>query len=131
MELPVRLIELLQGKNPCFITTLMPDGSPQTTQTWVDTDGEHIVINTVETHQKIRNIRRDSRVSVAICDASEPSRYYAVRGQVINSTTEGGAEHIELLSLRYTGAPYQWYGGRDQVRVILTISADKIHAMDR
>jgi hypothetical protein len=25
----------------------MPDGSPQTTQTWVDTDGEHMVINDV------------------------------------------------------------------------------------
>jgi hypothetical protein len=25
------------------------------------------------------------------------------------------------------GGPYPWYGGRDQVRVMLTISADKIH----
>jgi hypothetical protein len=28
-----------------FLTTLMPDGSPPTTQTWVDTVGEHVVIN--------------------------------------------------------------------------------------
>ena len=27
---------------------LMPDGPPQTTETWVDTDGEHVVINTVQ-----------------------------------------------------------------------------------
>jgi hypothetical protein len=26
----------------------MPDGSPQLTQTWVDTDGQHVVINTIE-----------------------------------------------------------------------------------
>ena len=71
---------------------------PQTTQTWVDTDGEHVVINTVQTHQKMRNIERDPRVSVAICDATDPSRYYAVRGHVTNITTEGGAEHIELSS---------------------------------
>jgi PPOX class probable F420-dependent enzyme len=109
----------------------MPDGSPQTTQTWVDTDGEHVVINTVQTHQKVRNIRRDPRVSVAVCDAGDTSRYFAVRGRVIDATTEGGAEHIELLAQRYTGGPYQWYGGRDQIRVILTITADKIHAMDR
>jgi PPOX class probable F420-dependent enzyme len=109
----------------------MPDGSPQTTQTWVDTDGEHIVINTVQTHQKVRNIERDSRVSVAVCDAADPSRYYAVRGRVTRISTEGGADHIEALAQRYTGRPYQWYGGRDQVRVILTITAEKIHSMDR
>jgi len=109
----------------------MPDGSPQTTETWVDTDGERVVINTVQTHQKVRNIERDPRVSVAVCDVADPSRYYAVRGHVTNITTEGGAEHIELLSQRYSGGPYPWYRGRDQVRVILTITADKIHSMDR
>ena len=131
VDLPDRFVELMRGRNPCFITTLMPDGSPQTTQTWVDTDGEHVVINTVQTHQKMRNIRRDPRVSVAVCDAADPSRYFAVRGHVTNIRTEGGAEHIELLAQRYTGGPYKWYGGRDQVRVILTITADKTHSMDR
>jgi hypothetical protein len=33
------------------------------------------------------------------------------------------------LSQRYLGGPYVWYGGRDQVRVILRIEVDKIHAM--
>jgi PPOX class probable F420-dependent enzyme len=131
VDLPSRLVELMRGANPCFITTLMPDGSPQTTETWVDTDGKHVVINTVQTHQKMRNIERDPRVSVAVCDAADPSRYYAVRGHVTNMTTQGGAEHIELLSQRYSGGPYPWYGGRDQIRVILTIAAYKIHSMDR
>jgi PPOX class probable F420-dependent enzyme len=131
MDLPVRLVELMRNPNPCFVTTLMPDGSPQTTETWVDTDGEHLIINTVATHQKMRNIERDPRVSVAICDATNPSRYYAVRGHVTGIATDGAAEHIELLAQRYTGGPYQWYGGRGQVRVILTITADKIHSMDR
>jgi PPOX class probable F420-dependent enzyme len=131
VDLPDRLVELLKGPNPCFITTLMPDGSPQTTETWVDTDGEHVIINTVQTHQKLRNIQRDPRVSVAVSDAGDFSRYFAVRGRVTDVTTEGGAEHIELLAQRYTGGPYQWYGGRDQVRVILTIRPDKIHSMDR
>jgi PPOX class probable F420-dependent enzyme len=107
MQLPDRFVELMRGPNPCFITTFMPDGSPQTTQTWVDTGGEHVIINTVQTHQKMRNVRRDPRVSLAVCDAAELSRYFAVRGNVSNITTDGGAEHIELLSQRYTGGPYQ------------------------
>jgi PPOX class probable F420-dependent enzyme len=131
MELPDRFITLMRGPNPCFVTTLMPDGSPQTTETWVDTDGEHVIVNTVQGHQKIRNVERDPRVSVAVFDATEPARYYSVRGRVTNVSAEGGADHIESLSQKYTGGPYQWYGGRDQVRVILTITVDKIHAMDR
>jgi PPOX class probable F420-dependent enzyme len=105
----------------------MDDGSPQITQTWVDTDGDHILINTVQGFQKVRNVERDPRVAVSVSDPSNPSRYYAIRGRVVNLTTEGGAEHIELLARRYLGGPYPWYGGRNQVRVILTIDADKIH----
>src|ERR1700734_426313 len=97
MDLPARFVELMRGRNPCFLTTLMPDGSPQTTETWVDTDGAHIVINTVQTHLKMRNVERDPRVSVAVCDARDPSQYYAIRGRVAKHTTEGGAEHIEVL----------------------------------
>ncbi|HET7902807.1 MAG TPA: TIGR03618 family F420-dependent PPOX class oxidoreductase [Candidatus Nanopelagicales bacterium] len=131
MDLPDRFVELMRRPSPCFLTTLMPDGSPQLTETWVDTDGTHVVINTVQTHQKVRNIQRDPRVAVAVCDGEDPSRYYAARGRVVAITTDGGAEHIELLAQRYTGRPYGWYGGRDQVRVILRIEADTIHAMDR
>jgi PPOX class probable F420-dependent enzyme len=129
VNLPKGLTALLHQPSICFLTTLMPDGSPQITQTWVDTDGEHVVINTVQGFQKVKNVGRDPRVAVAVADPSGPSRYYAIRGRVVNVTTEGGAEHIDALAQRYLGAPYPWYGGRAQVRVILTISADKINGM--
>lgn len=129
MDLPENLLTLLRGKSPCYIATTMPDGSPQLTQTWVDTDGTHIVINTVEGFQKVRNVERDPRVAVTVADPDNPRRYVAVRGRVVSSTTQGGAEHIEALSQRYMGGPYGWWGGRDQVRVILRIEADRIHAV--
>ena len=68
-------------------------------------------------------------MALSISDPANPSRYHAVRGQVVNVTTVGGAEQIEALAQRYLGGPYPWYGGRDQVRLILTISAEKIHTM--
>ena len=129
MDLPDDLLALLRGPSPCFVTTLMPDGSPQTTQTWVDTDGEHVLVNTVVGYQKTRNVERDPRVSVAVQDPENLFRYISVRGRVVGTTTEGATEHIEALSQRYTGRPYPWYGGRDQQRVVLTIAADKVHGM--
>lgn len=126
MELPENLVDLLRRPSLCFVTTVMPDGSPQITETWVDTDGRHIVINTVQGYQKVRNIGRDPRIAVAIADRDEPTRYFAVRGRVVDLTEEGGTEHIEQLSQKYLGAPYPWFGGRDQVRVIARIEADRI-----
>ena len=126
MNLPEGLVALLHQPSPCYLATLMPDGSPQMTETWVDTDGEHVVINTVQGFQKLRNVERDPRVALIVSEAGNPSRYYSVRGRVVGISTEGGAEHIEALAQRYLGGPYHWYGGREQVRVILTISADKV-----
>jgi PPOX class probable F420-dependent enzyme len=127
MELPADLIALLREPSHCYIATLMPDGSPQLTQTWVDTDGEHVVINTVQGFQKDKNVTRDPRVALNVSDPANPSRYFEVRGRVTATTTDGGAEHIEKLAQRYLGGPYPWYGGHDQVRLILSITPDKIN----
>jgi PPOX class probable F420-dependent enzyme len=126
LKLSEDVLSLLRRPSTCYLATTMDDGSPQLTQTWVDTDGEHVVINTVQGFVKLRNIERDPRVAVAVSDPDNPNRYFQVRGRVTGTTTEGGAEHIELMSRKYTGGPYAWYGGRDQVRVIVTIEADKV-----
>jgi PPOX class probable F420-dependent enzyme len=126
MELGPELLQLLRGRATCYLATTMPDGSPQLTQTWVDTDGTNIIINTVEGFQKHRNIRRDPRVAVTVADPDKPSRYFGIRGRVLSMTTDGGVDSIETLSRKYTGQPYRWLGGRDQVRVVLTIAANKI-----
>ena len=127
--LPEDLVALLREASLCFISTTMRDGSPQLTQTWVDTDGARILINTVDGFQKVKNIRRDPRVAVAVADSNNPSRYYSIRGEVLSVSSEGAAEHIEELAQRYLGTPYPWYGGRDQTRLILTIEPHKIHSM--
>jgi PPOX class probable F420-dependent enzyme len=124
--LPDDLVAMLKAPNPCFVATIQPDGSPQLTQTWVDTDGEHVLVNTPDGTRKLTNVARDPRVSINVCDRAEFSRYWVLRGHVVATTTEGGKEHIEELSQRYTGGPYQNYGGRTGDRVIMTIEIDKI-----
>ena len=128
VDLPPPLLDLLRRPSPCFLATLMPDGSPQMTQTWVDTDGRNVVVNTVAGFQKVRNMERDPRVALNVADPENPSRYYEVRGRVVGMTTEGGAESIEQLAQKYLGGPYPWFGGRDQVRVVVTIEAERIHS---
>lgn len=124
--LPAALLDLLRRPSPCFLSTLMPDGSPQMTQTWVDTDGHDVLINTVRGHQKVRNVERDPRVALNVADPDDPSRYFEVRGRVTEVTEDGAREHIDELSQRYIGRPYPWFGGRDQVRLLVRISPEKV-----
>ena len=124
--MPEELIKLLGQPVLCYLATTMPDGSPQLTQTWVDTDGEHVLINSVLTHVKTRNIQRDPRVALTVTDPDQQRSYFQVRGRVLEVRTQGAAEHIEELAQRYLGGPYQWYGGRDQVRVVFVIEPERI-----
>ena len=126
MRLTDDLLALLRARSICYLATVMADGSPQLTQTWVDTDGEHIIINSVQSHLKVRNIQRDGRVAVAVSDPADPGHYAQVRGRVLGVITDGAADHIETLSRKYLGTPYPWFGGRDQVRVMLVIEAERI-----
>lgn len=128
-SLPEGLLDLLRRPSPCFVSTLMPDGSPQLTQTWVHTDGEHIVLNIVDGMQKARNLARDPRVALNICDPDDTTRYYAVRGRVVDVTEKNGAESIDEISHKYLGIPYPNFGGRGpETRLVLTVEADRIHS---
>ena len=57
MKLPDGLLALLRQPSTCYIATTMADGSPQMTQTWVDTDGENVLINSVQGYVKLRTSR--------------------------------------------------------------------------
>jgi PPOX class probable F420-dependent enzyme len=129
VPLPTELVELLEKPSPCFVATVMADGGPQLTQTWVDTDGDHVLINTVDGFQKLRNLEVDPRIALNIADPSNTSRYFNLGGRVIATTTQGGSEHIERLAQKYLGGPYPWYGGKDQVRVIVTIEVEKVRSV--
>src|SRR5918911_3789334 len=79
------IAKLFEGKNFAFLATLMKDGSPQVTATWVDIDKNNytILVNTVEGRVKHRNVSRDPRVAVSIIDSTNPYHMVSIRGEVI------------------------------------------------
>jgi PPOX class probable F420-dependent enzyme len=128
VPLPDALLDLLRKPSPCFVATTMPDGSPQLTQTWVTTDGEHVVINTPSGTQKARNVARDPRVAVNIVDPDDTRRFYAVRGRVIATTSDGAVESIDEISQKYLGIPYPNYSGKPETRLLMTIEAESVRS---
>ena len=116
---------LLREKHFAELVTLMPDGSPQITPVWVDTDGTNVLINTATGRLKTRNIERDPRVAVAVLDPASPyERVLNIRGRVISVSPEGADDHIDSLAKKYLGVDS--YPGRNpaEQRVILTIEVD-------
>lgn len=118
---------LATGRNYAALTTLFPDGRPQTQLVWIDVDEDHLLVNTEIDRRKYRNVMGDSRVTVMLLDSDNPYRYIEIRGRVV--AEEGGQparDHIDELSRRYTGEPY----GRPirTERVILKIAPEELHS---
>src|ERR671921_116277 len=99
------IAKLFEGKNFAFLATLMKDGSPQVTPTWVDIDKKMVVlVNTATGRIKHRNVSTDPRVAVSIIDFSNPYHMVTVRGKVIEQIKGKDAdEHIDKLAMKYLG----------------------------
>lgn len=131
MELDDDTIRLAQGPNLATVVTLMPDGQPQALLTWVDTDGEVLLVNTEPQRQRARNVARDPRMTVLIHSATDDWDWSEVRGRVVG--TVGGDEaraHIDALSNKYLGHEYANPIGPEG-RVILRIEAEHINTPKR
>jgi PPOX class probable F420-dependent enzyme len=127
MQLDADVVRLAKGKNLATVVTLMPNGQPQALLTWVDTDGEHILVNTEPQRQRARNIRRDPRITVLIHSADDPWGWAEVRGHVVETVSgEQARQHIDELSRKYVGSEYRNPIG-PQGRIILKIAADKVN----
>jgi PPOX class probable F420-dependent enzyme len=115
-----------EGKNFASLATLMPDGSPQVSVTWVDSDGEYILINTAEGRVKTENMRRDRRVAVSITDTGNPYRQVMIMGSVEGDTYEGAEEHINRMARKYLKLDTYPRTRKNEKRVIFRIKPEKI-----
>jgi PPOX class probable F420-dependent enzyme len=126
---PQKYLDLFQKKAFAAFTTLMPDGSPQTTPVWVDHHADEIWVNSAVGRQKDRNIRRDPRVALAIIDPDNPYRYVEVRGRVREITQAGADVHIDKMAKKYLGQDKYPYRQPGEQRVLYKISIEKAHGM--
>ena len=98
---------MIESGRLAHLVTLNSDGSPQVSCVWVGLDGDEIVSgHLVPTQQKLRNVRRDPRVSLSIegTEVQPPGllQYLVIRGRA--RLTEGGApELLQELAYRYLG----------------------------
>jgi len=106
-KIPASFLDLATGPRVAAFTTLMPDGSPQTTPVWCDYDGTVMRVNTMRGFRKEKNMRANPKVTLLCYDPRQPLRSLEVRGEVIEMTETRAMEHLDALTLLYTGkSPY-------------------------
>ncbi|HEX2825083.1 MAG TPA: PPOX class F420-dependent oxidoreductase [Burkholderiales bacterium] len=129
MPFPEKYRDLFDKKAFGAFTTLMPDGSPQTTPVWVDYRDGEVWVNSAVGRQKDRNVRRDPRVAIAIADPDNPYRYVEVRGRVREITQDGADAHIDAMAKKYLGQDRYPYRQPGEQRVIYRIEILKTVGM--
>ena len=105
---------LISSANLAHVVTLNKDGSPQVSCVWVGFDTvtdagipDEICFASLGEYQKIKNLRRDPRITVSIETGEEPNEYGLIPYLVINGTariTEGhGPAMLQHLAHTYLG----------------------------
>jgi PPOX class probable F420-dependent enzyme len=105
--IPGTYLDLVNGPRVAALTTIMPDGQPQTTVVWCDFDGTYVRVNTMRGFRKEKNMRGNPRVTLLCFDPRQPLRSLEIRGVVVEMTEIDALEHLDGLSQLYTGrTPY-------------------------
>ncbi|MEA2435142.1 MAG: hypothetical protein QOG54_2599 [Actinomycetota bacterium] len=104
--IPEAVKEVLGSNALAHVSTVDPDGRPQVTLAWVGLDGDEIVIATMPDQRKLKNIRRDPRVTLSIVTGQKNpiglDEYLVVYGT--GRVTAGGApELLQELAETYIG----------------------------
>ena len=131
LEIPASHLDLVTRPIHGVLTTVMPDGQPQSSLVWCDYDGVCARVNTSLERQKGRNLARNPKVSLLIVDPENTARYLEIRGEA-ELAKDGAIEHLDQITRQYTKHP-QYYGcvfpieqRGHETRVICRIRATKI-----
>jgi PPOX class probable F420-dependent enzyme len=106
MIIPNSAKKVLDSAALAHLVTLNSDGSPQVTCAWVGVEDDEIVLATLFDQRKLRNLRRDPRVTLsletAIVNEMGLTEYLVVKGRA--RVTEGGAPQLlQELAWTYLG----------------------------
>jgi PPOX class probable F420-dependent enzyme len=118
--IPASHLDLLASTAVANVATIGLDGAPQVNPVWFLWDGSTLRFGLVTTRQKVRNLRRDPRIAVAIVDPANPTRYLELRG-VARLEPDPEAELTHRLAKKYLGLDRFPYiqPGEERVQVVV------------
>lgn len=130
IALPEEARALVRSGRLAHLATVNEDGAPHVTVAWVGLEGEEIVIGTLFDQRKLRNMRREPRVTLSI-EGSDRNDFGLDEYLVVYGTarvTEGGApELLQDLAHTYLGPEVRFPPMPDPPSGFVTrIAADRL-----
>ncbi len=119
-QLTEDVIALLRKPVMAHVATVMPDGTPQSTPVWIDTDGTEVVFNTAKGRVKHRNLLQNPAVAISLVDDENPYRMIEIRGRA-EMTEDGADEHIDAMAKKYLGQDTYPFRQPGEERIIVRI----------
>lgn len=92
----------LREPNLCHLSTVGPDGSPHVAPVWHHYNGETLLMLAEPKAVKIRNIRHEPRVSIAITTNVQPYSFLQFNG-VAELSDQWDKELLWSMSINYQG----------------------------
>lgn len=130
-SIPDSHLDLLTRPLLGVLSTIMPDGHPQSSLVWCGYDGEYAYVNTSRERQKGKNMARNPRVTLLVVDPEDIGRYIEIRGEA-ELIEDGALANLDELTRIYTRHP-AFYGHiyplarrGTETRVICRIHATRI-----
>jgi PPOX class probable F420-dependent enzyme len=131
VAVPESHLDLLARPITGVLTTMLPDGQPQSSLVWVDYDGTCARVNTTLERRKGRDLLANPKVALLVVDPRDTSRFVQIRGDA-ELLTDGAEAHLDELTRQYTAHPsyYGWIYPVEQrdreTRVICRIHARRV-----
>jgi PPOX class probable F420-dependent enzyme len=104
--------DLFGGGHVVHLTTLRPDGAPQSRPVWTIVHDGHVVFFTQPGSPKARDVANDPRVALSVADRRNSYRSAWLRGHV-DHVIEGeeALAIIDRISDAYIGKPFPMRSG--------------------
>ncbi len=110
-----------------IVATIMKDGRPQLTPNWYLWDGERFWVSTLDWTVKVKNAKRDPRVTLCIDGPGRRTNYVQVFGTaevVEGDVKEGTLDLIRKYEPTEADAQKHWEDIKDD-RVLIAVTPDR------
>jgi hypothetical protein len=105
LALPASAVQLINSGVHAHLATISADGRPQLSMVWSTVEDGEICVASLTPRQKLRNVKRDARVSIAYesseHDDQQGLRYYLVVEGLARVRAGGAPELLRRIAPRY------------------------------
>lgn len=118
--------ELLRARNFVVVSTIAKSGAIHATPMWVDTDGEHVLLNSEADRAWVRNLAQHPRVTCTVLNHEVPYEFVEIRGHAVAPIGADGIDHADYLATKYLDLEQYPHHDPDNPRILIKVLPERI-----